>query len=120
VEGLLEEGDVAGDQLFLEGDGVGGDDDALAAEEAAEDGGDEVGVGLADAGAGLDKEVAAGLLVEGVGDGLGHFQLLGAVLVGDGGGAEVAGDGAVGGEDGGGGRGDVRGGRGEHGRSLFG
>ena len=40
-----------------------------------EDGGDEVGKALADAGAGLDHEVALG--GDGVGDGVGHVELLG-------------------------------------------
>ena len=72
----FEERNVAEEELVLQGLGAGGDDDALAGAQ----GGQQVGQGLAGAGAGLDDQVAA--LGEGALDGLGHFELAGAVLVG--------------------------------------
>ena len=72
----FEEGNVAEEELVLQGLGAGGDDDALAGAE----GGQQIGEGFAGAGAGFDDEVAA--LGEGALDGLGHFELAGAVLVG--------------------------------------
>jgi len=78
-----EGGDVFFDELFLECDGVGGDDDAPARGEDAVDGGEEVGETFTDAGAGLDDEMA--FVCEGIGDGLGHGDLLGPwLVVGDG------------------------------------
>ena len=74
----FEEGNVAEVELILEGLGSGGDDDALAGAQ----GGQQVGQGLAGSGAGLDDEVAA--FREGALDGLGHLELAGAVLVGQG------------------------------------
>ncbi len=68
-------------ELFLEGDGVGGDDGAGVAFLGGEKGGDEVGVAFADAGAGFDGEVMWG--GGGFGDGVCHFLLLGAVVVGE-------------------------------------
>ena len=92
---LLQEGDVLVDELFLQADGVRGDDDlAFLAGGGGEDGGDEVGEGLADAGAGLDHEVVA--LGDGVGDGVGHVELLRPRLVA----RELPGDDAGGAEDG--------------------
>ena len=76
AEERFKEGDVAEVELVLQGLGAGGDDDALAGAE----GGQQVGEGFAGAGAGFDDEVAA--LFEGALDGLGHFKLAGAVLVG--------------------------------------
>ena len=76
AEQRFEEGNVAEVELVLQGLGAGGDDDALAGAQ----GGQQIGEGFAGAGAGLDDEVAA--LGEGALDGLGHFKLAGAVLVG--------------------------------------
>lgn len=50
----LDAGEVFVEELFLEGDGVGGDDGAGVAFLGGEEGGDEVGVALSDAGAGFD------------------------------------------------------------------
>ncbi len=72
----FEKGDVAEEELLLQGLGAGGDDDALAGAQ----GGQQVGEGLAGAGAGFDDEVA--LLGESALDGLGHLELARAVLVG--------------------------------------
>jgi hypothetical protein len=93
VDGL-EERDVLVDELFLEGDGVGGDDDAFFVFDGEVDGGQEIGEGFADAGAGLDEEMM--VLGEGFLDGGGHLQLLGTEfeLV-----SESSGDDAAGGED---------------------
>ena len=90
----LEEGDVFIDELFLQGDRVGGDDDDLAVDQAAKDSGDEVGVAFADACAGLDEEVGFG--IHGLSDGAGHVELLGAGLEVI---AQELGDGAGVGED---------------------
>ena len=76
AEERFEKGHVAEEELVLQGLGAGGDDDALAGAQ----GGQQVGEGFAGAGAGFDDEVAP--LGEGALDGLGHFQLAGAVLVG--------------------------------------
>lgn len=76
---LLEKRNIFLDQLFLEIDGVGGDDDPLLVAQTPEGGGEEVGEGFADAGTGLDNGDA--LLVEGFGYGKGHARLFGAVFV---------------------------------------
>ncbi len=72
----FEKRNVAEEELILQRLGAGGDDDALAGAQR----GQQVGEGLAGAGAGLDDQVAA--LGEGALDGLGHLELAGAVLVG--------------------------------------
>jgi len=74
----FEEGNVAKVELILEGLGSRRDDDALAGAQ----GGEQVGEGFAGACAGLDDEMAA--FLEGTLDGLGHLQLAGAVLKGQG------------------------------------
>ena len=76
AEQRFEKGNVAEVELVLQGLGAGGDDDALAGAQ----GGEQVGEGLAGAGACFDDEMAA--LGECALDGFGHFQLAGAVLVG--------------------------------------
>jgi hypothetical protein len=63
----FEEGDVLEEELLLEVFGAGGDDDALLALAGEAEGGQEVGEGLAGAGAGFDDEVA--LVGEGLLDG---------------------------------------------------
>ena len=88
--------DVLFDQLLLQGDGVGRDDDAFALADGIFDCGQEVGEGFADAGSGFDEEVVAG--GEGIINGGGHGELLGAGFVEA---AEPPGDGAIGAEDGG-------------------
>ena len=76
AEKRFEKGNVAEVELVLERLGAGGDDDALAGAQ----GGQQIGEGFAGAGAGFDDEVAA--FGERAFDGLGHFQLAGAVFVG--------------------------------------
>ena len=73
-DGLDQPRDVALHELVLEGQRGRRDHDALVVEE----GRDEVGEGLAGAGAGLHDEVSA--TVERVADGLGHRHLTGALL----------------------------------------
>jgi hypothetical protein len=73
--GLLKEGDILVEKLLLEGDGAGGDDGFLAAFED----GNQVAERLPAAGPGLDDGVAP--VVESCLDQLGHFKLLGAMLV---------------------------------------
>lgn len=92
-QGAVEQGDVFGDELLLEVDGVGGDDHACPSADRSVDGREEVGETLPHARPGLDHEVSPG--GEGFFDGLGHGQLLGAVLVA----GEFAGDGALGPQD---------------------
>ncbi len=73
--GGLEQGrDVALDELVLQGEGGGGDDDATVVQQ----GRDEVAQGLAGARAGLDEQVLGG--PHGPGDRLGHLDLAGALL----------------------------------------
>ena len=74
--GALEEGEILADQLFLQVDGVGRDDDPLFVLLRPEESGDEVGEALAGAGAGFDHCQLA--VVEGFGDMEGHAQLFGA------------------------------------------
>ena len=78
-------GNVFGDQLLLQVDRVGGNDDADIVAERVQGGGEEVGDGLADAGAAFDEEMARAVVpdcgVEGAGDGFRHRRLLGAGLV---------------------------------------
>jgi hypothetical protein len=76
-EQRLEKRDVAEVELVLQGLGAGRDDDAAAGSERWE----QVGEGLAGAGAGLDDQMAA--LFEGALDGFGHVELAGAVFVGE-------------------------------------
>ena len=94
AEGPRQQRDVLLDELFLEADGVGGDDDPPLFAVSQEHRGNQIGEGLADAGPGLDHQVARG--AEGALDGLGHGDLLGAVLVA----REVAGDQTLRAEDG--------------------
>jgi len=75
----LEKGDVFLDELFLEVDGVGGDDDPLLVADGPKDRRHQVGEGFAGAGAGLDDRHP--VIVEGFGDGKGHPELLVPVLV---------------------------------------
>ena len=70
----LDDGQVLLDELLLKADGVGRDDDALAAPQGLEGGGDEVGERLAGAGTRFDDEVAA--VTERRGDGGSHVLLL--------------------------------------------
>jgi hypothetical protein len=77
----FEEGDVLEVELLLEVFGAGGDDDALLLLARAADGGEQVGQGLAGAGAGFDDEVAA--VGEALLDLAGHGVLPGAVLEGE-------------------------------------
>lgn len=72
------EGEVFAVNLFLEGDGVGGDDELAGLIDGVDDAREEVGEGFADAGAGFKEE---GFVVgHGGGDGAGHGFLLGAVF----------------------------------------
>ena len=84
AEGFFEERDIAEEELFLEGLGVGGDDDA----SAGEDGRNQVGESLAGSCAGFDDQFA--LFREGGVDGFGHFQLAGAQFEGGMGGGKGA------------------------------
>ncbi len=79
----FEEGDVLEVELLLQVLGAGGDDDALAAFAGEAQGGQQVGEGLAGAGAGFDDEVA--LVVERGLDGFGHLVLAFADFEGEGG-----------------------------------
>ena len=72
---LFKEGDVLEVELVLKVLGAGGDDDAL----TGEDRGDQVGKGLAGAGAGFDDQVLS--LDEGALDRFGHLELAGPVFV---------------------------------------
>ena len=76
AEKSLQKWNVAKIELVLQRLGAGGDDDALAGAQGRQ----QVGEGLAGAGARLDDEVA--MLGESALDGLGHFKLAGAVFVG--------------------------------------
>lgn len=74
IQNGVEEWDVFFHQLFLEGDGIGGDDDAFVVFDDAFDGGEEVGEGFADTGACLgDKRT---VVFEGGVDSVGHIDLL--------------------------------------------
>lgn len=64
--------------LFLECDGIGGDDEGTFGGLGVEEAGEEVGEAFADAGAGLEEERLIGL--HGGGGGVGHAGLLGTVL----------------------------------------
>ena len=72
----FEKRNVAEVELVLQRLGAGGDNDALAGAQRRQ----QIGQRLAGAGAGLDDQVAA--LGERALHGLGHFELAGAVLVG--------------------------------------
>ena len=76
----LEKGDVLVGNLFLEIDGIGGDDDRLFGGQGLVDSRDEVGECLADAGAGFDNQVL--VFIYGLADALEHGHLLGPVFVG--------------------------------------
>ena len=69
LDGVDQPRQVALDELVLQGEGRGGDDDALVVDQRRH----EVGQRLAGAGAGLDEQVALG--AERLGDGLGHRDL---------------------------------------------
>lgn len=45
--------------LFLEADGVGSDDDAFLVLDSGKEGGDEIGIAFANAGTGFDGEMLA-------------------------------------------------------------
>ena len=79
-ERRFERGQVFAYQLLLQVDGVGGYDYALVVGGGVDGGGEQVGERFADAGAGFDDEPSAG--VDGFGDGLRHFNLLGALFEG--------------------------------------
>ncbi len=89
----FEEGDVFEEELLLQIFGAGGDDDALLALASEPQSGQEVGEGLAGAGAGFDDEVT--FFLECGFDGSGHFVLAAAVFEGEGG----LGEDAPGGEE---------------------
>jgi len=72
--GFDQVGDVFLDQLILQGDGVGGDDDPLFIRERPSNTGDQVCQRFACAGAGLDHQVLPP--IESVGDCPEHFHLL--------------------------------------------
>ena len=74
-EMFLQERNVLEEELLLQVLGAGGNDDAL----AGEDGGDQIGERFAGAGAGFDDQMLA--VGERGFDGLGHFELAGAVFV---------------------------------------
>ena len=74
LDRLHEPREVALDELVLEGEGGGGDHDALVVEHRR----DEVAQRLAGAGAGLDEQVLLGL--QRLGDRLGHRHLAGSLL----------------------------------------
>ena len=78
VQDRAQGGHVLPQQLLLEGDGVRGDDDALAVAEGVERRRDEVGERLAHARARLDQPLPA--VGEGERCGLRHLQLLRALL----------------------------------------
>jgi len=73
----FEEGDVAEEELVLEGLGACRDDDALAGAES----GEQIGEGFAGASAGFDDKMAA--LGESALDSFGHFKLAGTVFEGE-------------------------------------
>ena len=76
----MQERDVLADELLLQADGVRGDDDAsLGGGTGGLDRRHEIREALADAGARLDHQVPRA--AQGVGDGVGHAQLLGPRLV---------------------------------------
>ena len=79
LDRLDQPGEVALDELVLQGEGRGGDDDALVVEHRR----DEVAQRLAGAGAGLDEEVAA--LLHRLGDLGRHLHLAVALLPAEGG-----------------------------------
>ena len=75
AEQRFEEGDVLEEELLLQILGAGGDDDALLALAGEAQRGQQIGEGLAGAGAGFDDEVA--LVREGAFDGSRHLVLAG-------------------------------------------
>ena len=74
-ENLLEDGQILLDELFLEVDGVGGNNRFFALGDGEQDAGDEVAEALANASAGFDEEM--GSILQGAGDSDGHLLLLG-------------------------------------------
>ena len=72
TDDLFKKRDIAEEELLLEGFGAGGNDDALFGEQ----GGDQVGEGLAGAGSGFDDQLA--FFGESFFDGDGHLDLAGA------------------------------------------
>jgi hypothetical protein len=93
AEDGFEEGDILEEELLLQVFGAGGDNDALLAGAGEMQRGQEVGEGLAGAGAGLDDEMAP--VFKGLLDGAGHLVLALAMLEGERG----AGEDAAGGEE---------------------
>ena len=75
----MELRNVLVDELLLQGDRVRADDHALIRALDLLDRGYEVGEGLAHAGAGFNNQMVRA--VQRVGHRVGHFQLLGAVLI---------------------------------------
>ena len=88
AEERFEEGDILEEELLLQIFGAGGDDDALLTFAGQAQGWQEVGEGLACAGAGFDDEVA--FFLEGLFYGLGHLVLAAAVFEGQRGSREDA------------------------------
>jgi hypothetical protein len=76
---LLQEGDIFLDQLFLEIDGIGGDDNPFTVANGPEYCREKIGQGLAGAGARLDQ--GHPFPVEGLGNVKGHSGLLVPMLV---------------------------------------
>ncbi len=76
--GPLQEGQVFADQLLLQIDCVGRDDQSLPVGKGPEDGWNQVGEALAGAGASLNQGDA--VAIESFGDRKGHAQLFGAVF----------------------------------------
>jgi hypothetical protein len=89
-----EERNVLFDELFLEGDCVSRDNGALLGFDDVLDDGKEIGEGLSNAGTRFDHQVVG--ILDGIRDGVGHFNLLGAEFVQ---GAEPARNGSIGAED---------------------
>ncbi len=77
-EQLAADREVAVEDLFLEGNGGGGDEERAFLSDGVDDAGEEVGEAFSDAGAGFEEERLGGL--HAFGDGEGHFLLLGAVF----------------------------------------
>ena len=69
-----QRGDILAEQLLLKVDRVGGHNDPLVVHDRVEDGGKQIGEGLAHAGTGLDDQPMA--LVDGRSDSPGHGYLL--------------------------------------------
>ncbi len=82
------------DELFLQGDRVGGDHDLFLATQSPVDQGKKIGEGFAGAGSGFGDKVMTAC--KGILDGAGHLKLLWPVFVGV---SHSPGDGAVRAED---------------------